>query len=133
MLDLLKNSFGPKSRGAHYGRTIRDTAEDVASAGVTILQGYVKSLLTDDERCTKRYLCQASKDAAREGRELGYLVATVGGYASSYLLDEGNNRMAFKNYHEASQKGRGGGDCEKEFICSAADDSKAIKNDNKQS
>lgn len=111
MLDLLKNTFGQKSRGAG-GRTIRDHAEDVANAGVSILQGYVKSMLAQDDKCVQRYLCQASKEATRDGRDLGYVIATVGGYASSYLLD-GSKSTSFKSLHDASTKGRSMEDCAK--------------------
>lgn len=87
-------------------RTIKDSVEDVAAASVSVLQGYVKSLMAvDDQQCIKRYLCQASKDAMRNGRDMGFVVSTIGGYASSYLLD-GSRSENYKNYQEATQRGR---------------------------
>jgi hypothetical protein len=104
VLDLLKNTFGQKSRSG-TARTIRDSAEDAASAGVSMLQGYVKSVLANDGHCAKRYLCQASREAIRDGRDLGYVIATVGGYATSYLLDSSRSN-GFNTYYDASLKGR---------------------------
>jgi len=104
VLDLLKNTFGQKSRSG-TARTIRDSAEDAANAGVSMLQGYVKSVLANDDRCVQRYLCQASKEATRDSRDLGYIIASVGGYASSYLLDSAKS-ADFKSLYEASMKGR---------------------------
>lgn len=104
VLDLLKNTFGQKSRSG-TARTIRDSAEDAASAGVSMLQGYVKSVLAPDGQCAKRYLCQASREAIRDGRDLGYVIATVGSYATSYLLDSSRTNN-FNAFYEASLKGR---------------------------
>lgn len=112
VLDVLKSSFGSKSRSG-TARTIRDSAEDAANAGVSMLQGYVKSVLANDEHCIQRYLCQASKEATRDGRDLGYVIASVGGYASSYLLDK-SKTANFKSVWDASMKGRSmGEDCAK--------------------
>lgn len=78
-----------------------------------MLQGYVKSVLTNDDRCVQRYLCQASKEAANQSRDLGYIIASVGGYASSYLLDS-TKSANFKSLYEASMRGRSlNDDCEK--------------------
>lgn len=114
LLDLLKNTFGQKSRSG-TARTIRDSAEDAANAGISMLQGYVKSVLTNDDRCVQKYLCQASKEATRDSRDLGYIIASVGGYATSYLLDSNkSSNIGFKNLYEASMKGRAmGEDCTK--------------------
>lgn len=112
VLDLLKNTFGQKSRSG-TARTIRDSAEDAASAGVSMLQGYVKSVLASDGHCAKRYLCQASREAIRDGRDLGYVIATVGGYATSYLLDSSRSQ-GFNTFYDASLKGRSAkDDCQK--------------------
>lgn len=103
----MKASFGQKSRSGS-GRTMRDSVEEAANAGVTMLQGYVKSVITDDEKCRQRFLCEASRDAARESKELGYIIASVGGYATSYLLDSSRPEDPghFKKLYEASVKGR---------------------------
>lgn len=80
-----------------------------------MLQGYVRSMLAQDDRCVQRYLCQASKEATRDSRDLGYVIASVGGYASSYLLD--NSKSAnFKSLYDAALKGRSANeDCAKHY------------------
>ena len=87
-----------------------------------MLQGYVKSVLSNDESCVKRYLCQASKEATRDGRDLGYVIASVGGYAASYLLDSSNashnKDPKFHQFNQASMKGRAASeDCFKTYEC----------------
>lgn len=113
MLDLLKSTFGQKAR-VGTARTIRDSAEDAANAGVSMIQGYVRSVLAGDESCMQRHLCEASSVATRDGRELGYLIASVGGYASSYLLDSAKSAN-FKRLYDASMKGRANIDCTKQY------------------
>lgn len=121
VLDLLKNTFSSQKlqRSSTVARGIRDYSEDIANAGVSMLQGYVKSVLATDATCAKRYLCEASQAAHREARELGHVIASVGGYATSYLLD--NSRSSnFNGYYEASAKGRQMKEedgCRKVFTC----------------
>lgn len=111
---MLKNTFGQQRYRTGTARTIRDSAEDAANAGVSILQGYVRSMLVDDEKCVQRYLCQASREATRDGRDLGYVIASVGGYASSYLLNNAKSSDNFKKLYDATAKGRlSGEDCAK--------------------
>lgn len=105
---MVKQVLGQKSRSGSSARTLKDTAEEAAIAGVSVLQGYVKSLLANnDEQCIKRYLCQAGREAVfmRDSRELSNVIAMVGGYASSYLLDSANSGK-FKDLYMASSKGR---------------------------
>lgn len=104
MLEILKNTFGHKSRSG-TARTLRDSAEDAANAGVSMLQGYVKAVMANDAKCVQRHLCQASHEATRDGRDIGYFIASAAGYASSYLLD-GSKPGNFKSLHEASMRGR---------------------------
>lgn len=108
VLELFKTSFGQKSRSAN-ARTVKDSAEDVAVASISMIQGYVKSMLAS-ETCRQRYLCQASKDASREGREFGGLIARVGAHATSYLL-ENDKQVGGKLYIEASHNGLSDKDC----------------------
>lgn len=113
----MKNTFGQKSRSG-TARTIRDSAEEAANAGITILQGYVKSITSDNKHCVLRNLCQASKEATRESRDLGYIIASVGGYASSYLLDgqTGRDGPNFKTMYDAALRGRNvQEDCAKQY------------------
>lgn len=75
---MLKTSFGGRARSAQ-GRGIRESFDDATLAGVSLLRGYVKSTLSKESQCAQKYLCEASKEAVRDGRELGYLMAQVGG------------------------------------------------------
>ena len=88
--------------------------EDVASAGVSMLQGYVKSLRAGDEICTQKYICEASRDATRDGRHVGGLVAQVGSYASSYLLE---NSIPSTKITQATHRGKNNEDCAKLYPC----------------
>ncbi|KAG9510864.1 hypothetical protein GZH46_00581 [Fragariocoptes setiger] len=109
VLDMLKGTFGQKARSAS-GRGLRDTVDDAASAGVSMLQGYVKAVITPENKCTQRYLCQASKEAVSANREIGYFVSQVAGYATSYLLD--SQKLApFQANYEATRRGRNMEDC----------------------
>lgn len=78
VLDMLRTSFSQRARSTE-SRGIRDAVDDAATAGATMLRGYVKSVLSKDQQCVQKYLCEASKDASRDGRELGYLIAQFGG------------------------------------------------------
>lgn len=118
---MLKTSFGQRARSS-TARGITDAFDDAAVAGVSMLKGYVKSVLAKDTPCSQKYICEASKDAVREGRELGYLVAQVGGYASSYLLENQKSSYTFNTSYEAARKGRSGEDCAKVYsTCNEAD------------
>jgi len=120
VLDMLKSSFGQRARSSS-SRGLRDSIDDGALAGITMLRGYVKSVLSPGEQCPQRHMCEASARAAREGRELGYLIAQFGGYASSYLL-ESQKSVPFNMNYEATRQGRSGGDCTKLYqICNETD------------
>jgi len=111
VLDMLKSSFGQRARSSS-SRGIRDSIDDAAVAGISMLKGYVKSVLSPGEQCTQKHICEAAARASREGRELGYLIAQFGGYASSYLL-ENQKSVPFNSNYEASRQGRSGADCTK--------------------
>jgi hypothetical protein len=120
VLDMLKSSFGQRARSTS-SRGLRDSIDDAALAGITMLRGYVKSVLSPGEQCPQRHMCEASARAAREGRELGFLIAQFGGYASSYLL-ESQKSVPFNMNYEATRQGRSGGDCTKLYqICNETD------------
>lgn len=76
---MLRTSFTQRARSSEKARGIRDAFDDASLAGVSMLRGYVKSVLSKDTQCAQKFLCEASKDAVRDGRELGYLVAQFGG------------------------------------------------------
>jgi hypothetical protein len=120
VLDMLKSSFGQRARTS-LSRGIRDSLDDAAVAGISMLKGYVRSVLTSEEQCTQKYICEAAARASREGRELGYLIAQFGGYASSYLL-ENQKSVPFNSNYEASRQGRNGADCTKLYqACNEAE------------
>jgi hypothetical protein len=120
VLDMLKSSFGQRARSSS-SRGIRDSIDDAAVAGISMLKGYVRSVLSSDEHCTQKHICEAAARASREGREMGYLIAQMGGYASSYLL-ESQKSVPFNSNYEASRQGRNGADCTKLYkACNEAD------------
>jgi len=120
VLDMLRTSFGQRARSS-ASRGIRDAIDDAAAASVTMLRGYVKSVLSADEHCSQKHLCESSQEAMRDGRELGYLIAQFGGYASSYLL-ENQKAVPFNSNYDASRRGRSGEDCAKLYqACNEAD------------
>jgi len=112
VLDMFRSSFGQRARSAGNSRGLREAVDDATVASVSMLSGFVKSILSKDEDCSRRYLCESSKAAARDGRELGYLIAQVGGYASSYLL-ENQKSTPFNASYDAIRRGRSGEDCSK--------------------
>lgn len=94
--DKLSEQSKPKS----------EPMSEIALAGVSMLQGYVKAVLANDSACVKRALCEASHEAVtKSNREFGYVVSLVGGYASSYFLDSFRT-SEWKNLYEASRIGR---------------------------
>lgn len=84
---MLKTSFGQRARSTSSGRGIRDAFDDAALAGVSMMKGYVKSYIASNindkdskgSACVQRYMCEAARDAVRDGREMGFLVAQFGG------------------------------------------------------
>lgn len=119
-LDMIRNSFSQRARSS-TSRGLREAVDDATVAGVTMLRGYVKSVLAGDDQCAQRHLCESSKDAIREGRELGYIVSQVGGYASSYLLQQQKSIPSTSTY-DAVRRGRSGEDCAKIYTnCNEAE------------
>jgi len=117
VLDMVRTSFGQRARSAN-GRGIKEAVDDVTVAGATMLRGYVKSVLSKDAHCAQKHICEASKEAVRDGRELGYFVAQFGGYASSYLLEKEAKATPFNTSYDAARRGRSGEDCAKLYsIC----------------
>jgi len=122
VLDMVRTSFGQRARSASTGRGIRDALDDATVATVTMVRGYVKSVLSKDGQCAQKHICEASKEAVRDGRELGFLVAQFGGYASSYLLEKDAKATPFNTSYDAARRGRSGEDCSKIFqACNETD------------
>ncbi|KAH7645362.1 hypothetical protein HUG17_0900 [Dermatophagoides farinae] len=116
MLEVLKSSFGQRARSTSTTSRLRDTMDNAAQAGISMIQGYVKSVLATDKQCIKRSICEGASNAARESRELGNLIAQVGGYATSYML-ENQRSLPFGASFEAIRIGRNGADCRKAYKC----------------
>lgn len=83
---MLKSSFGQRARSSS-SRGIRDSIDDAAVAGISMLKGYVRSVLTNDETCTQKHICEAAARASREGRDMGYIIAQMGGYVINILFN----------------------------------------------
>ena len=79
VLDMVKTTFGARARAAQQGRGLNGAFDDITIAGASMMKGLLRSAMAKDENCMQRYLCEASKDAVKEGHELGYLVAQFGG------------------------------------------------------
>lgn len=78
MLELLKSSFGERARSTSKSR-FRDSMDSAAQAGISMMQGYLKSILSTDQYCIRKNICEGALKAARESRELGGLIAQLGG------------------------------------------------------
>ncbi|GIY38439.1 uncharacterized protein CEXT_500041 [Caerostris extrusa] len=80
VLDMLKSTLGQRARSA-TSRGSRAVLGDAATASASLLKG--------------------------DGREVGYLIAQIGGYAASYAL-ENQKSAAFQENYAASRRGRSG-------------------------
>jgi len=80
VLDMLKTSFAQRNaRSASSVRGLKDSMDDAAVAGISMLKGFVRSALSTEQQCVQRHLCEAAGQASRESRELGYLITQLGG------------------------------------------------------
>ncbi|KAI2807880.1 hypothetical protein BLOT_005820 [Blomia tropicalis] len=119
VLDMLKTSFtqrNARSSSSSSVRGLKESVDDAAVAGISMLKGFVRSALSTDQQCVQRHICDAASQASRESRELGYLIAQFGGYASSYVLDS-QKSIPFNTNYEAARVGRSGGECRKIYNC----------------
>ncbi|GAB6027701.1 hypothetical protein CHUAL_001940 [Chamberlinius hualienensis] len=114
LIDSLRLSFTMKRSQA---RSIGEPEEsfipttDAALAGLSMLKAYVKTITSEDQQCVKKYLCQANREAVKDGNKIGFMIAQFGSYATSYMLD--NLRYSsFEGNFEAGKDGRSGVDCE---------------------
>lgn len=81
VLDMLKTSFTQRNaRSASSSvRGLKDSVDDAAVAGISMIKGVVRSALSNEEQCIQRHICDAAAQATRESRELGYLISQFGG------------------------------------------------------
>lgn len=85
VLDMVKTSFTQRNaRSSSSVRGLRESFDDAAVASISMLKGFVRSVLTPDQQCVHRHICDAAAQASRESRELGYLIAQFGGYAIKF-------------------------------------------------
>ncbi|UYV82286.1 hypothetical protein LAZ67_21001601 [Cordylochernes scorpioides] len=110
VLEMLKTSLGQRGRSARSGEDNRSVLDKAAISGAAMLQGYVKSVLANSTDCIQKYMCEASNSAVKEGQDVGYVIAQVGGYAASYLL-ESQKAVPLQVNLNATRKGRSGDDC----------------------
>ncbi|PRD26598.1 UNVERIFIED_CONTAM: hypothetical protein NCL1_37692 [Trichonephila clavipes] len=85
VLDMLKSTLGQRARSA-TSRGSRAVLGDAASASASLLKGYIRAFMTNNNSCVQKYLCEASKEAVNDGREVGYLIAQIGGIGFSQYL-----------------------------------------------
>lgn len=78
VLDMLKSTLGQRARSA-TSRGSRAVLDDAATASASLLKGYIRAFMTNNHSCVQKYLCEASKEAVSDGREVGYLIAQIGG------------------------------------------------------
>lgn len=78
VLDMLKSTLGQRARSA-TSRGSRAVLDDAATASASLLKGYIRAFMTNNNNCVQKYLCEASKEAVSDGREVGYLIAQIGG------------------------------------------------------
>ncbi|OTF81499.1 hypothetical protein BLA29_014322 [Euroglyphus maynei] len=81
---MVKTNFAQKRNGRSLEnndgeRGLKDTMDDAAIAGITMMKGFVRSFLSADSKCIQRHICDASLNAARESRELGSVISQIGG------------------------------------------------------
>lgn len=78
VLDMLKSTLGQRARSS-TSRGSRAVLDDAATASASLLKGYIRAFMTNNSSCVQKYLCEASKEAVSDGREVGYLIAQIGG------------------------------------------------------
>lgn len=79
MLELLKSSFGQRARSSSSGSRLRDSVDGAAQAGISMLQSYVRSIMSTEPHCIQRNICEGVKSAVQESPHLGGLIVQLGG------------------------------------------------------
>jgi len=115
VLDMFRNSYSQRARSAE-ARGTKHVIDDAIVAGISMLRGTARSYTAGSDTCVKRFMCEASRDAVREGREMGYLLSQLGGYVSSQVVSM-QKSVPFAAGYEAVRKGRSGEDCTKLYTC----------------
>lgn len=119
MLELVKSSFGQRARSTSSGSRLRESVDGAAQAGISMLQSYVRSIMSTEPHCIQRNICEGVKSAVQESPHLGGLIVQLGGYATSYMLNSQRD-IPIAASIEAVRLGRSGADCSKAFkLCKA--------------
>lgn len=82
VIDMVKTNLVQRNgRSSSMGseRGLKDSFDDAAVAGISMLKGFIRTFLTSDQQCIQRYVCDAASQASRESRELGYIISKIGG------------------------------------------------------
>ncbi|GAB6027050.1 hypothetical protein CHUAL_013777 [Chamberlinius hualienensis] len=87
---------------------------DAALAGLSMLKAYVKTIISDDHYCIRKYLCQANREAVKDGNKIGFMIAQLGSYATTYMLKNIRHFPLDMNF-EAAKYGRNGANCEARY------------------
>lgn len=112
---MFRNSYSQRARSAE-ARGAKHVMDDAIVAGISMVRGTARSATAGTETCVKRFMCEASRDAVREGREMGYLLSQLGGYVSSQIVSF-QKSVPFQASYDAVRKGRSGEDCSKLYTC----------------
>jgi len=114
LLDALKTSFSHRSMAArHLGR--KDSISDAATASLSMVKGYLRSLKTGDTKCMERYICQANTECSKDiGQSSVY--CHLGSYAVSYILEKSVGSPSFDVFYEAGRRGRYGDNCQEKYL-----------------
>ncbi|CAG9854155.1 unnamed protein product [Phyllotreta striolata] len=114
LLDALKTSFSHRSMMArHLGR--KDSISDAATASLTMVKGYLRSLKTGDTKCMERYVCQANSECSKDIGQSS-LYCHLGSYAVSFILDKSVGTPSFDVFYEAGRRGRYGDNCQEKYL-----------------
>lgn len=64
-MDALKTSFSHRSMSArNLGR--KDSISEAAVAGIAMLKSYVRSIVTTDDKCLQKYVCEANEECSKD-------------------------------------------------------------------
>lgn len=44
----------------------KDSMSDAAVASITMIKGYMRTMATSDDQCMQMYVCEASRECARD-------------------------------------------------------------------
>lgn len=86
---------------------------DAAVASITMLKGYAKTYMSEEDKCLQRYLCEANEECTSGVG--GSIFCQLGSYATSFLLER-QTGQPFATLYDAGRKGRSGVDCKQIYL-----------------